>query len=212
MPIKLAILLLGLLLFVADGCDSKSGGAPPATPPTPSPSSAPPASAAVNKPASESGGAPLKEAEAKPAPDACALLEKSEVAAVQGQQVTDAKPSSRDDGQFLSSQCFYVAAAFDRSVSLEVTERSPKNSDQDALKNFWASRFEGAKATKKKDLPVPVAGVGDKAFWVGNDKLGALYALKKDKLVRVSVGGPGGASEKIEKSKKLAEQVLRRLS
>jgi len=59
--------------------------------------------------------------------------------------------------------------------------------------------------------PQPVPGIGEEAFWLGSPKAGALYVLKGDQMVRVSVGGPDDMKTKIEKSKKLAAKALKRL-
>ncbi|MBA3242476.1 MAG: hypothetical protein H0T60_14700, partial [Acidobacteria bacterium] len=64
---------------------------------------------------------------------------------------------------------------------------------------------------KKFERPRPVDGLGEEAFWLGNNKMGALYVLNKNRMVRVSVGGPDEEGSKIEKSKKLAEKALKRL-
>jgi len=40
---------------------------------------------------------------------------------------------------------------------------------------------------------------------------GALYVLKGNSYFRISIGGAGDQAEKIDKSKKLAESVLKRL-
>jgi hypothetical protein len=40
---------------------------------------------------------------------------------------------------------------------------------------------------------------------------GALYVLKKNSFIRISVGGPGNEDEKISKSKALARNALKRL-
>jgi hypothetical protein len=53
--------------------------------------------------------------------------------------------------------------------------------------------------------------VGEKAFWSGNRFGGALYVLKGDVFIRISVGGPDKEETKIEKSKRLAEKALGRL-
>ena len=59
--------------------------------------------------------------------------------------------------------------------------------------------------------PLRVEGVGEEAFWLGSPKAGALYVLKGESMVRVSVGGGDDMNTKIEKSKKLAAAVLKRL-
>jgi hypothetical protein len=59
--------------------------------------------------------------------------------------------------------------------------------------------------------PVKVTGVGDEAYWVGNRKVGALYVLKDDSIIRISIGGAEAESVKIEKMKALAQLALKRL-
>ena len=190
------------LLLLTNACGSKS-----VSQSTMQPASAVPASVAVKSEPT---------APAVATADACALVEKSEVAAVQGQPVGDAKSSRQEGEQFAVSQCFYQATPFDRSVSLALMQRGPKNADRDAMKEFWA-RFRARKGGDEEEEEgnsegaKSVAGVGDEAYWVGNGKVGVLYVLKGESVVRVSVGGPDDSKTKIEKSKKLAAKALKRL-
>ena len=86
-----------------------------------------------------------------------------------------------------------------------------------AVKDYWEKSF-GEKAEggddeeKESGKPLPVPGIGEEAFWTGNSKAGAVYALKKNKMVRISLGGPDDVKTKIEKSKKLIASVLKRIS
>lgn len=154
-----------------------------------------------------------------PGPDACALIEKSEIAAVQGAQVGSVVPSSRISGALATAQCYYAVASADGtknlSVHLEVTQRDPKSPTQNAVADYWKNTFEIVKERKRKkkveNKPLAVPGIGDAAFWMGNMKAGALYTLNKDKVVRVSVGGPDDLQAKIAKSKTLTEKALKRL-
>ena len=66
---------------------------------------------------------------------------------------------------------------------------------------------EGEEAAK----PEKVSGLGDEAFWIGSRVGGALYVLKKDLFFRISVGGAGDERAKLNKSKTLAQNVLKRL-
>ncbi|MDQ3743995.1 MAG: hypothetical protein M3444_06420 [Acidobacteriota bacterium] len=54
-----------------------------------------------------------------------------------------------------------------------------------------------------------VAGIGDEAYWSGGVEGGALYVLKKDSVISVSVGGTEDEAGKIRKAKALAEKVLK---
>ena len=57
-----------------------------------------------------------------------------------------------------------------------------------------------------------VAGIGDDAYWMGDQVGGALYVLKGHNYVRISVGGAGDRNTKIKKSTSLAQKVIDRLS
>ena len=59
--------------------------------------------------------------------------------------------------------------------------------------------------------PQPVPRLGDEAFWTGSHVGSALYVLKRDVFIRISVGGSGDLASKFEKSKTLAQVALRRL-
>jgi len=66
---------------------------------------------------------------------------------------------------------------------------------------------EGEEAAK----PEKVNGLGDEAFWIGSRVGGALYVLKKDLYFRISIGGVGDEKAKLNKSRTLAQNVLKRL-
>ena len=59
--------------------------------------------------------------------------------------------------------------------------------------------------------PKKIGGIGEEAFWSGGRFGGALYVLKGDLFIRISVGGPDNEETKIEKSKTLAQKALDRL-
>jgi hypothetical protein len=111
------------------------------------------------------------------------------------------------------SDCYYTVISSDGSKNLSVHLRVLRDEAQGggALKGFWEERFRGAREKKKTEKPRPVAGVGDEAFWLGNNVMGALYVLAKDRVVRVSVGGPEEEGAKVEKSRRLAEKAIQRL-
>jgi len=64
---------------------------------------------------------------------------------------------------------------------------------------------EGVEETRARR----VAGIGDEAYWSGGDEGGALYVLKKDSVISVSVGGPEDEAEKIRKAKALVQRILK---
>lgn len=221
---KLGIALLCFLLAQADNCGSKSGadqkpaGAPSASASPAAPASnAPVVAAAGSQPgagAQPTGGASA-DAAAKSKSDTCSLIERSEIEAVQHAKVQGVAPSERTGDGLAISQCFYTVTSDDGSknlsVHLEVMRNDAAHAGGDALGGLWRERFRAAKDKRKTFKPRAVEGVGDEAYWVGNNRVGTLYALKKDKLVRVSVGGPEGEDLKIEKSKTLARSALQRL-
>jgi len=140
--------------------------------------------------------------------NACEVLTKREVGAVQGEAFVDAKLSARAG----VSQCFYQLPTFTKSVSVDVI--------QDGGEEYWDQRFERDEEERgeeheegeEKHPPLRVRGVGDEAFWAGGPLAGSLYVRKGDAVLRVSVGGPWSEEEKIARSKRLAAKALRRLS
>jgi hypothetical protein len=53
--------------------------------------------------------------------------------------------------------------------------------------------------------------VGEEAYWVGGPVVGALYILRGDTFLRISVGGVREESRRIEKSIALARAALKRM-
>lgn len=195
---KIALLLLCYFALLGHGCGRKPGESQTAgQSSTTSPASIPATNAAGL--------------------DACSLIQKSEIAAVQGAQVQSMVPNAERNGDLVVSQCYFTVTSADGSknlsVHLQVTQADPKGSNLKAAKDHWERSFrksEGAENKKKTDRE-PIAGIGEEAFWVGDNKMGVLYVLKKDKLIRVSIGGPG-SENRLEKSKILMAKALGRLS
>ena len=93
-----------------------------AEPPVPTPLAAVNVAAQATAPPSpQEQAARAKEQTPKKKADACELITKSEIKSVQGADVGEAKGSERPSGPFILSQCYYTAAPFNKSVSLEVT-------------------------------------------------------------------------------------------
>jgi hypothetical protein len=162
--------------------------------------------------------------------DPCSLITKAEVQAIQGSPVKDTKPSEQFDDHFRLTQCFYTTEVFNKSVSLAMTERNPTSASARDPKDFWKDTFGRYEETmrkrseddeeKKQSLneqeergrpPKKIEGLGDSAWWTANRTGGAIYVLKKNAFIRISVGGPDPEEEKIERSKKLAAKALSRL-
>ena len=163
----------------------------------------------------------------------CVLITNDEVGAIQHATVTDAKSSSGISGAMLMSQCYYSAKEPNMSVSLAVIEHNPQDASAPDAKSYWTQSFHrftgdesdeekpgekkeklGGVEREEKEKGVPpkrLDGIGEEAFWSGNRFGGALYVLKGDVFIRVSVGGPDNEETKIEKSKTLAQKALSRL-
>jgi hypothetical protein len=162
--------------------------------------------------------------------DACTLLTSKEIQSVQGEALKEAKSSGRSEGGFSTSQCFFTLPTFTNSISLTVTRRGDGPGARDP-KQFWKETFhreteseqardrdrnkgrernEGREEEEEKGAPPQkITGVGDEAFWAGSRFGGALYVLKSNAFIRVSVGGTGDQQTKIKKSKALAQMVLK---
>ena len=193
------------------------------------------ASSGCRKPASTQSSSDSQSALSSANIDACTLITKEEIQAVQGSPITDAKSSENSDGAFRVSQCYFATAEPNKSVSLAVTQsegagkRSPrdfwnetfgpfkdgkKGSEREGDKEKKESLREqsrGAKEESEAAPPKKIDGVGEEAFWTASRFGGALYVLKNDVFIRISVGGPDNEETKLTKSKALAAKALSRL-
>lgn len=151
-------------------------------------------------------------AAAAKSPDACELLSRDEVKAVQGEAFEETRLStSRVDGT-ITSQCFYRLPAFVDSISVSVIRpASPSTTADDLWRTLAGPRTN--KMTGKGRRPAQeVAGLGDEAFWAGNQNAGAMYVLRGRTILRISIGGGETEEKKIEKTRLLAAAALERLS
>jgi hypothetical protein len=212
MCLRIFVSLLCSLLLLFGGCRK--------------PASVQPSSNSQSTSSQESGSAKFF--------DACGLLEKKEIEAIQGSPIKQTKSSVQSDGGFRVSQCFYTAEEFSKSVSLAVTQKDPISQGKRSPRDFWKEtfgRYAGDEKErernheKKENLgdqvrkeereeslpPKKIDGIGDEAYWAGGRLGGALYVLKDDRFIRISVGGPDNEESKIDKSKALAKKALQRL-
>ena len=152
--------------------------------------------------------------------DACALLTREEIEAVQGSRITESKKTERAEGGFRISQCYFGTEQTSKSVSLVVTQSDPDNPVKRTPKDYWKETFTGYAVSKERvreseerepAAPIKIDGLGDDAYWLGNRVGGALYAIKKKTFIRLSLGGPDDQTTKIDKSKTLAGKALDRL-
>jgi hypothetical protein len=163
----------------------------------------------------------------KPKIDACVLLTSKEIQSVQSEPIKETKLTGRVDGGFNVSQCFFTLPTSSNSISLSVTQRGEGANARDP-KQVWQNTFhrkkDGQKARDREEKEKradseeegagpfqKIAGIGDEAFWMGSRVGGALYVLKGNSYIRISVGGSGDESVKIKKSKSLAQKIIARL-
>jgi hypothetical protein len=88
-------------------------------------------------------------------------------------------------------------------------EKPQREREKEKAQEPRAREEEGE--AKEASPPERVKGLGDEAFWVGSPIGGALYVLKNDLLLRVSVGGAGDQKAKLNKSKTLAQKILKKI-
>lgn len=75
---------------------------------------------------------------------------------------------------------------------------------------------EGGRRKKNREeehwRPERVAGLGEEAYWSGNQKMWTLAVLRRDRVVRVTLAGsPDTRAENLKKATELARGVLKRL-
>jgi hypothetical protein len=138
---------------------------------------------------------------------ACSLLTSAEIARVQGEAPKETKPSTQESPGLHGDQCFFLLPTFARSISLELT--------RGAVRAFWKKTFHeqggDAKRESEEEKPLPVRGLGDEAFWAGDARLGGLYVLRKDAMLRLSIGGAETQPQKLKKLRALARSALKRM-
>jgi hypothetical protein len=147
--------------------------------------------------------------------DACSLLMTKEIEQVQGAPLKDTKRSASAQGGLTISQCYFLLSSLANSIVITVTQKGEGPNGREP-KQSWDEIFHGNKEKMSEEdkeglKPQPISGLGDEAFWVPRPKGGKLYALKGKMYITVGVGSPGDEDQKIQKSKALAEMVLKRL-
>jgi hypothetical protein len=144
--------------------------------------------------------------------------------------VKQRQPGTQQAHGLLLSQC-YVGTGTPRSVSIAVAGNTTSGGRTITPRAFWRDQFhdrDASVAERERDRPDTdrkaakrepesetaarrIGGVGDEAFWSGTRIAGALYVLRGDTFVRVSVGGIADEKERIEKSRQLAVAALARV-
>jgi hypothetical protein len=151
--------------------------------------------------------------------DVCSLLTSAEIEAIQGGPLKDTKASANPQGGLNISQCYFLLPTAADSIVVTVTQKADGSNSHDP-KESWEEIFREDKdkdkdASKEEESksqpPERIEGLGDEAFWAPRRFGGALYVLKGNVYISVSVGGAGDKAAKIQKSKALAEIILKRL-
>jgi hypothetical protein len=227
MRFKLMIVLLSLL--IAAGCGAATTPQPVNGSQTAVETAAPSGTSPASQPSPPAATA--EAAAVKPKLDACALLTSKEIESVQGEALKETKLTGQSTGGFSMSQCFFTLPTFTNSISLLVAQKGEGVGAHDP-KDYWRDTFhedkgkdkdkdrdragdpdkkKGAEEEEEGAPPQKVPGVGDDAYWMGTRVGGALYVLKGNAYVRISIGGPADQASKIRKSKTLAQRALKRL-
>jgi len=148
--------------------------------------------------------------------DPCRLLTDAELRAVQGHAAAEKIPSEQPAGSFRFTQCFYRTPELSSSVSVALGIPLT-DSKRSGPRDYWQAQFkreerdEREESDEKKQEPRRVGGLGDEAFWVGDPVTGALYVLRGEVFLRVSVGGSPNQAQKIKRATTLAIYALKRL-
>jgi hypothetical protein len=137
-------------------------------------------------------------------------------------------------GGVVISACLFLTETPAKSESLVLAAPDPVNKLALRPRTFWQQQFHrtattakqkargssksekngGAKAEEgEEDLgrQRAIKGLGDEAYWMGNATTGALYVLKGEVFLRISVGGMRQEKARMETSKTLALAALKRL-
>jgi hypothetical protein len=218
-------IIIILLLIVVAGCRSTENSAP--ANPNSGTASTPTPAAVGNPPASSTNSASPVKSEI----DACTLLSSDDLKSIQGEAYKEAQRSDREDNGLVVSQCYYQMPTMANSVVLNVT--TPKQGGRipgvfweetfhkDAGKDHESERDRDRKREKlpvrgeeeeEGALPERIKGLGQEAFWSASQVGGALYVKRDDHIFfRISIGGTDNASTKLNKSKRLAQVILKKL-
>lgn len=135
-------------------------------------------------------------------------------------EVVRAAPGSAHDAlkEFWRER-FHPAAVEERERERERKEEHEREHAAELKREKERGQVrEGGHAEEKEkgeegedSRPRSVKGVGEEAYWSGNQITAALSVLGKGAVVRISVGGPEDQEAKIKKASELARKVLAQL-
>ena len=104
-----------------------------------------------------------------------------------------------------------ATATFHALSSMPIALAGERDSWQRFESHDFAVEIHAIKEIREGRHAFRYATFGDEAFWVGDPLSGALYVLKGDVFLRVSVGGPTDEAQKIKRARALASHALKRL-
>ena len=154
-------------------------------------------------------------------PDACSLVSDADVRTSLGVTVKERRPGTQQAQGLLLSQC-YLGTGTARSVSIAIAGSTRSGGKIVTPRAIWHDQFHrrdkrdpelqpGDREQEGESKARPITGVGDEAFWSGTRVAGALYVLRGNTFIRLSVGGISDEKERIEKTRQLAVTALTRL-
>lgn len=122
---------------------------------------------------------------------------------------------ARDPKEFWK-ETFHRADEEGREAEKEKEKEKEREREKEKAKDKDKAQPQAAAREREEEderaaPPQKVEGVGDDAYWTGNRVGGALYALKGNTYIRISVGGAGDQKTKIKKTRALAQIILKRL-
>lgn len=112
---------------------------------------------------------------------------------------------------------FHPDAVEEREHMRERDEEAKLRREEEAKREREAGQLrEGGRRKKNREeehwRPQRVAGVGDEAFWTGNQKMWTLAVLRGERAVRVTLAGsPEEQAENLKRATEVARKVLKRL-
>jgi hypothetical protein len=125
---------------------------------------------------------------------------------------SDTQSNTKNGPKDFWTRTFHRDDEKDREREKERERERERDRDRDKKGEKESEQSRGKGEEEEEGTPPrKITGVGDEAYWMGSRVGGALYVLKKNAFIRISVGGPGNEEEKINKSKTLAQKALKRL-
>lgn len=164
-----------------------------------------------------------EQADANPSPakvvagsvDVCRILTPEEFERILGERPARTQKTENTNSGLTISQCSFQMRTLSNSISVSVARRAPGADGRDP-KTFLEEKIEqreragGEEEEQEKPLDF-VAGVGDKAIWMGTSVGGTLYVLKDNLFVSIGLGTSNEPAKRKENAVKIATLLLERM-